>query len=108
RRILAFAFLGCTHKVSLLRGWFILRQNSWPVAFLPPLRRSTRLSLRHRVIRRRIMNLANNLAMLRCQDCGGIMKLVRSVPKPEGHSDLLFFACSSCGEVDVKEEKSAA
>jgi hypothetical protein len=54
------------------------------------------------------MNLANNLAMLRCQACGGMMKLVRSVPKPEGHSDLLFFACSSCGEVDVKEEKSAA
>jgi transcription elongation factor Elf1 len=55
-----------------------------------------------------IMNLANNLAMLRCQSCGGIMKLVRSVPKPEGHSVLLFFTCPSCGEADVKEEKSAA
>ncbi len=54
------------------------------------------------------MNLANNLALLRCQACGGIMKLVRSVPKPEGRSNLLFFTCASCGEVDVKEEKCAA
>jgi hypothetical protein len=54
------------------------------------------------------MILADNLTILRCPSCGNIMKPVRSVPKPEARSNLLFFACTSCSEVDVKEEKLVA
>jgi hypothetical protein len=54
------------------------------------------------------MVLADNLPILRCPSCGGAMKLIRSVPRPEGLPDLLVVACSSCNEVEVKEEKRVA
>jgi hypothetical protein len=55
-----------------------------------------------------IMVLADNLPILRCPSCGGAMRLIRSVPRPEGLPDLLVVACASCNEVEVKEEKRVA
>jgi hypothetical protein len=49
------------------------------------------------------MILADNLPILRCPSCGGVMKLVRSVPRLGTLPDLLVVACSSCEEVQVKE-----
>ena len=54
------------------------------------------------------MVLADNLAILRCPSCGGLMKLVRSVPRPEGLPPLNVISCMSCNEVEVKEEKRVA
>jgi hypothetical protein len=54
------------------------------------------------------MILADNLPILRCPSCGGAMKLIRGVPRPEGLPDLLVVACLSCNEVEVKEEKRVA
>jgi hypothetical protein len=54
------------------------------------------------------MILADNLAILRCPSCGGMMKLLRSVPRPEGLPPLLVISCTSCNEVEVKEEKRVA
>jgi hypothetical protein len=54
------------------------------------------------------MILADNLAILRCPSCGGVMKLVRSVPRPEGLPALIVVSCTSCNEVEVKEEKRVA
>jgi hypothetical protein len=54
------------------------------------------------------MVLADNLAILRCPSCGGLMKLVRSVPRPEGLPPLIVISCMSCNEVEVKEEKRVA
>jgi len=50
------------------------------------------------------MILADNLAIVRCASCGGMMKLVRTVPRPEGLPPLIVMSCTSCNEVDVKEE----
>jgi hypothetical protein len=54
------------------------------------------------------MILADNLAILRCPACGGMMKLVRSVPRPEGLPPLIVMSCTSCNEVEVKEERRVA
>jgi hypothetical protein len=54
------------------------------------------------------MILADNLAILRCPSCGGIMKLLRTVPRPEGLPPLTVISCTSCNEVEVKEEKRVA
>jgi hypothetical protein len=54
------------------------------------------------------MVLADNLAIMRCPSCGGLMKLVRSVPRPEGLPPLIVISCMSCNEVEVKEEKRVA
>jgi hypothetical protein len=54
------------------------------------------------------MVLADNLAILRCPACGGMMKLVRSVPRPEGLPPLIVMSCMSCNEVEVKEERRVA
>jgi hypothetical protein len=54
------------------------------------------------------MVLADNLAILRCPSCGGLMKLVRSVPRPEGLPPLIVISCMSCNEVEVKEERRVA
>jgi len=54
------------------------------------------------------MILADNLPILRCPSCSGAMKLIRSVPRPEGLPDLLVIACTFCSEVEVKEEKRVA
>jgi hypothetical protein len=54
------------------------------------------------------MVLADNLPILRCLCCGGIMKLVRTVPRVQGLSALFVIACSACNEVEVKEEQRAA
>ena len=54
------------------------------------------------------MILADNLAILRCPACGGMMKLVRSVPRPEGLPPLVVMSCTSCSEVEVKEERRVA
>jgi hypothetical protein len=54
------------------------------------------------------MILADNLAILRCPACGGIMKLLRTVPRPEGLAPLIVISCTSCNEVEVKEEKRVA
>ena len=53
------------------------------------------------------MVLADNLPILRCSACGNIMRLVRTVPRP-GEADLRVVICSSCNEVEVKEEKRVA
>jgi hypothetical protein len=54
------------------------------------------------------MVLADNLAIVRCPSCGGMMKLLRSVPRPEGLPPLLVISCTSCNEVEIKEEKRVA
>lgn len=54
------------------------------------------------------MVLADNLPILRCASCGGTMKLIRSVPRPEGLPDLHVLACPYCSEVEVKEGKRVA
>ena len=54
------------------------------------------------------MILADNLAMVRCPNCGGIMKLIRCVPRPEGLPDLIVVACTSCNELEVHVEKRVA
>jgi hypothetical protein len=54
------------------------------------------------------MTLADNLPILRCPSCGGAMKPIRSVPRPERLPELLVVACPSCNEVEVKEEKRVA
>jgi hypothetical protein len=54
------------------------------------------------------MILADNLAILRCPACGGMMKLVRTVPRPEGLPPLIVMSCTSCNEVEVKEERRVA
>jgi hypothetical protein len=54
------------------------------------------------------MVLADNLPILRCPSCSGAMKLIRSVPRPDGLPDLLVVACPSCNEVEVKEGKRVA
>jgi hypothetical protein len=54
------------------------------------------------------MVLADNLPILRCLCCGGIMKLVRTVPRVQGLPALFVIACSACNEVEVKEEQRAA
>jgi len=54
------------------------------------------------------MVLADNLAILRCPSCGGMMKLVRTVPRPEGLPPLVVMSCTSCSEVEVKEERRVA
>jgi hypothetical protein len=55
-----------------------------------------------------IMILADNLPILRCPSCSDAMKLIRSVPRPDGLPDLLVVACQSCNEVEVREEKRVA
>jgi hypothetical protein len=54
------------------------------------------------------MILADNLPILRCPSCGGVMKLVRTVPRLGGLTDLLVVTCSSCNEVQVNEDRRAA
>jgi hypothetical protein len=54
------------------------------------------------------MILADNLPILRCPSCGDVMKLVRTVPRLGGLPDLVVLACSTCNEVEVKEERRAA
>jgi hypothetical protein len=54
------------------------------------------------------MVLTDNLPILRCLCCGNIMKLVRTVPRVGGLPSLVVVACSSCNEVEVKEERRAA
>jgi hypothetical protein len=54
------------------------------------------------------MVLADNLPILRCLCCGDMMRLVRTVPRVGGLPALFVIACSSCSEVEVKEERSAA
>jgi len=54
------------------------------------------------------MVLADNLAILRCPACGGVMKLIRSVPRSEGLPPLIVVSCTSCNEVEVKEAKRVA
>jgi hypothetical protein len=58
--------------------------------------------------RGRTMVLSDNLPILRCLCCGNIMKLVRTVPRVGGLPSLVVVACSSCNEVEVKEERRAA
>jgi hypothetical protein len=79
------------------------------VAFPQPFRAPTQLSVRQTVtLGFAIMVLADNLAILRCPACGGMMKLVRSVPRPQGLSPLNVLSCTSCNEVEVREEKRVA
>src|SRR5258708_3602139 len=89
--------------------WFGLHKNRPRCIFATmPGRRLSYYSNRGSCVGVAIMVLADNLPILRCPSCGGAMKLIRSVPRPEGLADLLFVACSSCNEVDVKEEKRVA
>ena len=55
-----------------------------------------------------IMVLPDNLPILCCRSCGGIMKLVRTVPRLGGLPELHFVSCSSCNDVEVKEETRVA
>jgi hypothetical protein len=54
-----------------------------------------------------IMILPDNLPILCCPSCGGIMKQLRVIPRP-GSPNLQVVACLSCNEVQVLEEKRAA
>jgi hypothetical protein len=54
------------------------------------------------------MILADNLPILHCPRCDNVMRLVRTVPRLGGLLDLLFVACSSCDEVQVKEDRHVA
>ena len=54
-----------------------------------------------------IMILPDNLPILCCPSCGGIMKQVRNIPRP-GSPNLQVVACLCCNEVEVLEEMRAA
>jgi hypothetical protein len=45
---------------------------------------------------------SDNLPLIVCDQCGDVMKLIRTVPEHGALPELHVFVCPSCGDVQTK------